>query len=298
MLRRLSAYLALLVGVLLGVALSYRPSANAARNASGTYSLPSGNPVVTGTAISSTVYNNTKSDMATEITDSLSRSGKGAMLAPLELANGSVGTPALSFDSDTDCGLYRIGTNNIGLGVNGANVLNIQTTGLSVVGTLSSTGNGSVGGTLGVTGATTLSSTLSSGAITSSGNITLSGSDPSSSTGFTDTITPTNVTKAWAHITLNGSTGAQTINSGFNITSATVATVSTFGELTITFENDFAGATSYAVSVSSESNIIPVVKSKTAGTVVVRFYVAGSADPTITANLASFVCTIQAVGAQ
>ena len=43
-----------------------------ARNASGTYSLPTGNPVVTGTSISSTVHNNTNTDMATEITNSIS----------------------------------------------------------------------------------------------------------------------------------------------------------------------------------------------------------------------------------
>jgi hypothetical protein len=45
-----------------------------ARNSSGTFSLVSGNPVVTGTTISTTWANNTLSDIATELTDSLSRS--------------------------------------------------------------------------------------------------------------------------------------------------------------------------------------------------------------------------------
>jgi hypothetical protein len=45
------------------------------RNGSGTYSLPSGNPVVTGTTISSTTHNNTMSDIATALTQSISSTG-------------------------------------------------------------------------------------------------------------------------------------------------------------------------------------------------------------------------------
>lgn len=45
------------------------------RNGSGTYSLPSGNPVVTGTTISSTVHNNTMSDIATALSQSISSTG-------------------------------------------------------------------------------------------------------------------------------------------------------------------------------------------------------------------------------
>lgn len=45
------------------------------RNGSGTYSLPSGNPVVTGTTISSTVHNNTMSDIATALTQSIASTG-------------------------------------------------------------------------------------------------------------------------------------------------------------------------------------------------------------------------------
>ena len=59
-------------------------------------------------------------------------------------ANGAVGAPGLSFASDTDCGLYRIGANNVGLAVNGAKVLDVGTTGLGVVGVLL-LGDGAVG---------------------------------------------------------------------------------------------------------------------------------------------------------
>ena len=48
------------------------------RSASGAYTLPAGNPVLTGTVISSGGWGNpTLSDLAAEMTDSLSRSGQG-----------------------------------------------------------------------------------------------------------------------------------------------------------------------------------------------------------------------------
>ncbi len=109
------------------------------RNARGTMSLFAGNPVSSGNTISSSLHNSTMSDIATEMTDSLNRSGKGAMLAPLELADGSVASPALSFDTDTDCGVYRIGANNLGIAVNGAKVVDVATTGATVTGALAAT---------------------------------------------------------------------------------------------------------------------------------------------------------------
>ena len=46
------------------------------RNGSGTYTLPSGNPVSTGTLISSTTHNNTNDDIAAALTGSLARDGQ------------------------------------------------------------------------------------------------------------------------------------------------------------------------------------------------------------------------------
>lgn len=56
-----------------------------ARNGSGTYSLPAGNPVVTGTTISSTTHNNTNSDIATALTDSLAKDGQTTPTADLPM---------------------------------------------------------------------------------------------------------------------------------------------------------------------------------------------------------------------
>jgi hypothetical protein len=47
-----------------------------ARNGSGVYTLPAGNPVVTGTTISSTWANNTLNDMASALTTSISSDGQ------------------------------------------------------------------------------------------------------------------------------------------------------------------------------------------------------------------------------
>lgn len=78
------------------------------RNSSGTYSLYTpGNPVVTSTVISSTWANNSLADIASALTDSLSRTGDGGMQAPLELDNGAIGAPALTWATETTSGLYR-----------------------------------------------------------------------------------------------------------------------------------------------------------------------------------------------
>jgi hypothetical protein len=67
------------------------------RNGSGTYNLPAGNPVVTGTVIQSTWANNTLTDVATALTGSLPRDGQAGMSGALpmggqNLQNAGTGT--------------------------------------------------------------------------------------------------------------------------------------------------------------------------------------------------------------
>lgn len=54
-------------------------------NGSGTYTLPTGNPVVTGTPISSTTTNNTNSDIATALTNCITRDGQSTPSANLPM---------------------------------------------------------------------------------------------------------------------------------------------------------------------------------------------------------------------
>lgn len=56
-----------------------------ARNGSGTYSLPAGNPVTTGTTISSTWANNTLSDISTALTASIAYDGQTVPIANLPM---------------------------------------------------------------------------------------------------------------------------------------------------------------------------------------------------------------------
>lgn len=60
------------------------------RNGSGTYTLPAGNPVVTGTTISSTWANTTLSDIATALTQSLSKDGQTTPTADLPMGGFSL----------------------------------------------------------------------------------------------------------------------------------------------------------------------------------------------------------------
>ena len=55
------------------------------RNGSGTYTLPAGNPVVTGTTISSTWSNNTLADIATALTGSLAADGQTTATGNLKM---------------------------------------------------------------------------------------------------------------------------------------------------------------------------------------------------------------------
>ena len=63
------------------------------RNPQGVYSLPAGNPVVSGTLIESTWANPTMSDIGAEITASVPRNGTAGMQAQLLLVDQSVNVP-------------------------------------------------------------------------------------------------------------------------------------------------------------------------------------------------------------
>lgn len=136
------------------------------RNSSGTYSLPAGNPVISGTSISSTWANTTLSDIGSELTNSLDRGGRGAMTAPLPLANGTVAAPALTFGSDTDTGLYRVNANDMAAACGGTKVAEWTSTGVALplglvvtqsqsnTAGVTATGNGTASGLNGYGGAT------------------------------------------------------------------------------------------------------------------------------------------------
>lgn len=113
------------------------------RNGSGVYSLPAGNPVVTGTTITSTWGNSTASDIGTEITNSLDRSGRGGMLAALKGIQGTVGAPAYSFTVEPTTGLFLPATNDVQMAVGGNIVMKWWPNGI-VIAPLGSVSNPSI----------------------------------------------------------------------------------------------------------------------------------------------------------
>lgn len=81
--------------------------ARASRNSSGTYSLPAGNPAVPNTLITSSQWNSNFSDLGNEVSDSLSRSGKGGMNVPLQNVDGVLAAPGYTFSSEPSTGDYK-----------------------------------------------------------------------------------------------------------------------------------------------------------------------------------------------
>jgi hypothetical protein len=72
------------------------------RNGSGTYTLPAGNPVVTGTVISSTWANSTLSDIQNALTQSVAADGQTTITGALKMGGNKVtgmGTATVSGDA-------------------------------------------------------------------------------------------------------------------------------------------------------------------------------------------------------
>jgi len=169
------------------------------RNASGVYTLPAGNPVVPGTTIDAAWANDTLEDLANEVTNSLSRTGAGGMLAPFRLADGTVTAPGIAWLNETNSGLYRSGAGSTWMSILGVNTAQFSTVGLTIPfgKALTAQGNASVAGTFAVGGHTTLSSTLAvTGALTASGGVT---------GNVTGNVTAASGTSSFNDVTINGS---------------------------------------------------------------------------------------------
>jgi hypothetical protein len=143
-------------------------------------------------------------DMANEITNSLSRTGAGGMLAPFRIADGTVTGPGLSYLNETNTGLYRSGAGSTWMSVLGVNTVQFSTVGLTIPfgKALTAQGNASVAGTLSVVGATTLASTLAvAGAITATG-------------GVLGNVTAASGTSTFNNVTINGNLDMDAGSSG------------------------------------------------------------------------------------
>jgi hypothetical protein len=92
------------------------------RDQNGNYTLPAGNPVISGTTIDTSWANPTMQDLANEMTQSLSRTGEGGMLVPFENVDGAVATPGITWTNETVSGFYRAASGDTRVSIGGVDI--------------------------------------------------------------------------------------------------------------------------------------------------------------------------------
>ena len=140
-------------------------------NGSGTFVINStGQPVVTGTVISSSTFNSLTADLGTGLSTAITKDGQTTTTAKIpfalgisaavasNFAAGTVAAPSIYLSTDTGTGFYRIGANNNGYAVSGTKLLDFSSALFAV------TGAATVSTTLGVSGLATFASMLANGA--------------------------------------------------------------------------------------------------------------------------------------
>lgn len=159
-----------------------------ARDGSGNYSLAAGNPVVTGTSISSTWANNTLNDVASALTQSVSKDGQTAMTGTLNMSGNAINNvttvTANSFIPNSATiptnGLYLSAANTLALSSNTTLRWSVNSTGNHVIAAPSS------GTALTVNATNTIESVrlVTTGDVTTTGIIYLRYADVNGITGY------------------------------------------------------------------------------------------------------------------
>jgi hypothetical protein len=165
------------------------------RNGLGTYSLPAGNPVVTGQVISSTVQNTTMTDIATALTQSLAYDGQTVPIANLPMG-GYKHTGAANGSSATDYATY------------GQLITYAPLAGPAFTGNVSTTGNITATGNVSATG--TLSATSDFAVNTSKFTVAAS----SGNTAVAGTFSSTGIASVTNTTDASSTTTGSLINSG------------------------------------------------------------------------------------
>ncbi len=127
-------------------------------NGSGTFVInTSGQPVITGTVISSTAFNALTADLGTGLSTAITKDGQTTTTAKIpfafglsaavasNFAAGTAAAPAIYLSTDTGTGLYRIGLNNDGFAINGTKLLDLSAARFVVTGSTGILKNGGTG---------------------------------------------------------------------------------------------------------------------------------------------------------
>lgn len=116
------------------------------RNGSGQMAAPGSYPPAPGSRINLDDYKALVDDLTAELTDSLSRSGKGGMTGALRVKDGTLDLPGVAFGEEHGTGFYRAGPGDMRAVVEGALIAKLTAAGLDVSGELS--GRATAAGTL------------------------------------------------------------------------------------------------------------------------------------------------------
>jgi fibronectin-binding autotransporter adhesin len=189
----------------------------------GTFSInSSGQPVVSGTTISSSVFNALTADLATGLSTCMLKDGTQTATAGIGFFAGTVGLPGIYFGTDTATGLYRIGLNNTGYSINGTKLLDLSAALFAV------TGAATVSTTLGVTGATTLTGGLvlpGTAANITLGSNYISNGGTDAGLSFDASNDATLSGRLGVTLAINGAASTNTFGSATNISGAPVGLV-------------------------------------------------------------------------
>lgn len=230
-----------------------------------------------GTTIVSADVNSDLSDIATELTDSLSRSGKGGLLAQLKMNDGTLSLPGITFTNETASGFYRVSSQIIAWVINATERLRVFATGAKVTGTFQATGNATFDAAIVAgSGATGSPGDISAGRSSTTGYLFF-GSSGTKSVGYDGTlyqmpgaalVNPAAFLVAATYAssgTLSSQTGSITLGNATHTPASGIYTI------TVT------GMTTNGIIVSgSPGASVPVLTVPTANTLTVQTYPAGT----------------------
>jgi hypothetical protein len=228
------------------------------RNGSGIYNLPTGNPVVTGTTITSNWANTTLSDISTALTGSLASDGQTPVTGDIQMGGNKItglGTPTVNTDGSTKGyvdSAIATATGSLGT-MSTQNANNVAITGGTITG-LSSALPVASGGT-GVTTSTGTGATVRGTSPTiatptiSSPTITGTVSDGTISTSSTTIIA--GAAKAWVQFNSSGG-----VVGSYNVSSVTNNST---GLYTVNFTNAMANGNYAAVACPVGTNNLNVM---------------------------------------
>ena len=121
-----------------------------------------GNASITAASLNAdfTIVGNDGGNDINALSFDMGAAGNATFNGTVLASNGTASLPSLSFSGDSNTGIYRSGSDNLGFAIGGQARAFMSATQFNMTGNGIFSGNGTFGGTLGVTGAATFSSTI------------------------------------------------------------------------------------------------------------------------------------------